>query len=182
MDAVSAANGGRAGVLREGRGAERAASSRGTFVVLAEAWAWGQGEKWREGVLLSNPHWAKWQRESLTAPWGLFDGMWSYSPPGHVCRCLPGCKIRNSYTHGQTHIYTRKQWKWSMRQNERLLVSWKSCECLIQIPVTGRMLLQLIPKAVPSARVSTNSAEYDWRSFWWFYTIQFCGDKQKVRR
>lgn len=46
MDAVSASNGGRAGGLREGRGAERAASSRGTFVVLAEAWAWGLGEKW----------------------------------------------------------------------------------------------------------------------------------------
>lgn len=53
MDAVSAANGDRAGGagggLREGRGAESAASSRGTFVVLAEAWAWGLGVEMGRG-------------------------------------------------------------------------------------------------------------------------------------
>lgn len=58
--------------------------------------------------------------------------------------------------------------------------SW-FCESLIQIPVTGRMSLQLTPKAVFSARLSTNSAAYNWRSLRLFHALQLCSDKQKVR-
>lgn len=130
MNAVSAANGGRAGGLREGRGVERAASSRGTFVVLVKAWAWGRiGE--RVFFFLSSPHWAKWQRESLTAPWGLFDGMWSYNPPGHVCRCLRGSGIRNSYTHIDKHTYTLENNENEVWGNMR--GSW-FCESLVKVP------------------------------------------------
>lgn len=136
------------GFLREGRGAEKAASSRGTFVVLAEAWAWGLGEKWGEGVLLSSPHWAKWQRESLSTPWGLFDGMWSYSPPGHVCRCLRGCEIRNSYTH--MHTCTPEN-----NENEawgKMRGSW-FCESLVEVsskfPSQAVCCCSLLPELFP---------------------------------
>lgn len=110
------------------RGAKRAASSRGTFVVLAEAWAWRLGEKRGDGAVLSRPHWAKWQRESSAVPRGPFDGMRSYKPPGHVRRCLRGSKMGNrrawaAHKNSRTTHRKEQQWKWASSA-----VLWKSCE------------------------------------------------------
>lgn len=163
------AGGGGGGVGWGLGGVKRAASSRGTFVVLAEAWAWRLGEKREDGAALSRPHWAKWQRESSTAPWGPFDGMWSYKPRRQVRRCLRGGKMGNRRirprTHTQkngrtTHTDTKTQ-QWKRASRSLVEVLWGSLRIF---PSQGPALrLKLNPRAVPRSRPNHQLGP---QSFW----------------